>query len=124
MTTTQRDTRWEMADLRADYRAALERLLVASQQVRDSLTDAAAALMIVREHAENDGRVSDLFELIDPKPRRLALSLSFRELEKSRHESQKVLFRMLFLEGTSMSDIARQWGISRQLVSRLINEPD
>ena len=124
MSTTQRDARWDLAELRTAYLAALERLLEASQELRDALTDGASALMVVRERAENEERVSDLFSLIDPRPLRTSLTGALTELERSRHASQKLLFRILFTEGTNMSDIARHWGISRQLVSRLINESD
>ena len=124
MTTTQRDLRWDVAELREQYLAELERLLVASQDVRDALTTVASSLVVVREHAELEARISDLFATIDPRPLRVQLSSTLRELEQTRHRAQKLLFRILFVEGTSMSDIARHWGISRQLVSRLINEPD
>jgi len=124
MTTTERDSRWDVGALREQYLADLERLLVAAQDLRDALTISAASLMVVREQAEQQARISDLFATIDPKPLRTQLSSTLRELEQTRHRAQKVLFRILFVEGTSMSDIARHWGISRQLVSRLINEPD
>jgi DNA-directed RNA polymerase specialized sigma subunit len=123
MPTTQRETRWDLAELHAEYLAALERLGIASQQLRDALTDSHASLLVVREQAEAQGRISDLVAMIDPKPLRVSLASALTELERARHASQKVLFRILFVEGTSMSDIARHWGISRQLVSRLINEP-
>jgi hypothetical protein len=124
MSTTQRDTPWDLAELHAEYLAALERLGIAAQQLRDALTEGHASLLVVREQAEIQGRISDLFAAIDPVPLRVALSSALTELERARHASQKVLFRILFVEGTNMSDIARHWGISRQLVSRLINEPD
>ena len=126
MSTTQREkaARWDLSDLRAEYVRALERLGIASEQLRDALTDAHASLLVIRERADDDARISDLIELVDPKPLRTSLAGALNELERARHASQKVLFRILFVEGTSMSDIARHWGISRQLVSRLINEPD
>ncbi|MFI5046033.1 MAG: MarR family transcriptional regulator [Acidimicrobiia bacterium] len=126
MSTTQREkaARWEVSELRADYLVALERMGNAAQQVHDALDAAAAGLSVVRDQLQADGRASDLVNTIDPKPLRIALSGALTELERSRHAAQKLLFRILFAEGTNMSDIARYWGISRQLVSRLINEPD
>lgn len=124
MTTTEGETRWDVGELREDYLAALERLLAASQGLRDALTSGASALMVVREQAENGATISDLFAVVDPKPLRTGLTSALTELERARHAAQKLLFRILFIEGTNMSDIARHWGISRQLVSRLINEPD
>lgn len=126
MSATQREKtiQWDLAQLRADYLATLERLGAAAQAVRDALDAAAGALTVIRDQVRADARVSDLFAAMEPKPLRVALSDSLTELERSRHHAQKVLFRILFVEGTNMSDIARRWGISRQLVSRLINEPD
>ena len=94
MSTTQRDARWDLPELRTAYLAALERLLEASQELRDALTDGASALMVVRERAENEERVSDLFSLIDPRPLRTSLTGALTELERSRHASQKLLFLM------------------------------
>ena len=126
MSTTQREraSRWDTDALRADYLAALEALGDSSQSVHQALDGAASALSVLRDHVRGGGAASDLVDMIDPVPLRGALSAALTELERARHRSQKLLFRMLFAEGTNMSDIARYWGISRQLVSRLINEPD
>ena len=56
MTTTQRDTRWDLDELREEYLVSLERLLEASQQLRDALTSSASGLMFVRERAEETFR--------------------------------------------------------------------
>jgi hypothetical protein len=42
--------------------------------------------------------------------------------EEARHGMRLACFRMSSTEGRSIGDIARLWGISRQLASRLINE--
>ena len=112
MSATQREKtlQWDLAPLRADYLATLERLGAAAQAVRDALDAAAGALTLVRDQVRDEARVSDLIAGIDPKPLRVALSESLTELERARHHSQKLLFRILFVEGTNMSDIARSLG--------------
>jgi hypothetical protein len=114
----------ELEALRGQYLAALDLVDIAHDHVRHALDDAAAALTIVRGHVEDGGLVSDFAGLIDPKSLRGSLSRSLAELERSRHNAQRLLFRILQAEGKRKSDIARIWGISRQLVSRMVNEPD
>lgn len=114
----------DLATLRAEFLAALDVLGEASRRLHQSLDNAADAFAVVREHVEQAGHVSDFAGVIQPIALRAALSSSLDELEKARHRVQRLLFRLLYTEGKSMSEIARMWGISRQLVSRLLNEPD
>ena len=113
-----------LAPLREQFLEALETLGEASRGVHQALDDAAAAFIVVREHVEQAGNVSDFTGVIQPIPLRAALTSSLNDLEKARHRVRRLLFRLLYTEGKSMSEIARMWGISRQLVSRLLNEPD
>ena len=112
------------AVLRCEYLATLDALSVAHDQVRQVLDDATTALAAVRTHLEQGRMISDLPDLLEPKTVRTSLSRSLDELERARHRSQRALFRMLEAEGQRKSDIARICGVSRQLVSRIIHEPD
>ena len=112
----------DLVGLRSEYLAALGALHAATQLVHQALDDAAAALVIVRDHIEHEGMVSDLDEYISPTQLRESLSTSINDLERVRHHAQRLLFRLLHAEGMTMSDIGRTWGVSRQLVSRFINE--
>ena len=113
----------DLAGLRGEYLASLEVLGAASRNVHQALDQAAAAFAIVRDHIREGGNVTDFAEVIDPKSMRASLSNVLDTLEQSRHQSQRLLFHLLLAEGMSMSEIGRMWGISRQLVSRLVNEP-
>jgi hypothetical protein len=126
MTTTRPDVtnEVELDVIRRQYLDTLDTLNVISKQVHQALNDAAAALTLVREHIEHGGMASDFTNLIQPQPLRASLSTSLDNLERARHRAQRLLFKILRDEGKTMSDIARAWGISRQLVSRLINEAD
>jgi len=119
------------ADLDSEVDASRRELLEtlrslndSSQRVHQALNDAAAAFIVVRDHLLKGGRASDFVGLLQPATLRQELSASLTELEQKRHRSQKLLFRLLCAEGMSMSDIGRNWGLSRQLVSRLVNEAD
>jgi DNA-directed RNA polymerase specialized sigma subunit len=65
-----------------------------------------------------------LEHVLEPHSLRASLSDSLAVLERTRHDAQRLLFQLLHQEGQTMADIGRMWGISRQLVSRLVNEPD
>ena len=112
------------AEQRARYLVAMEKVVEASDRLIDALRDTQQARGIVREHMAEGGRLSDLEHIIEPGALRAAVSSGIAELERTRHQAQRLLFRLLQAEGQSMTNIARTWGISRQLVSRLINEPE
>ncbi len=109
---------------RDQYFDALDALGEALAALRTALNDGESVLLTVRAHIEQNGKASDFVDVIQPAPLRTSLSTALTDFERSRHRSQRLLFRLLWAEGTSMSDIGRAWGVSRQLVSRLINEPD
>ena len=114
----------EQNDLRARYLASLDVLALASDRVMDALQRAAEARAVVRRHLAQGGTLSDVEKLLEPEPLRASLSDALTELERARHEAQRLVFRLLHSEGRTMTDIGRTYGISRQLVSRLINEPE
>jgi len=109
--------------LRRELLDELETLGTKAAHVHQALDDAAAAFNAVRAHVNTGGSFSDLARHVDPKALRSTLSTSLDELERTRHQMQRLLFKVIHAEGMTMSDIARAWGISRQLVSRLLNEP-
>src|SRR5262249_23133656 len=110
--------------LRDDYLAHLDTLEDTYAALRDALDRASGALRVVADHLRAGGRGSDFKGLIQPAPLRQSLSTAMTNFERSRHRGQQIFFRMLIAEGMTMADIARAWGISRQLVSRLVNEHD
>jgi DNA-directed RNA polymerase specialized sigma24 family protein len=111
-------------ELRARYLASLDVLEDVANRATDALGQAAQARGVVRDHIAQGGTVSEIENLLEPEPLRASLSHALTELERARHEAQRLVFRLLYAEGRTMTDIGRTWGISRQLVSRLINEPE
>jgi DNA-directed RNA polymerase specialized sigma24 family protein len=124
-TRAEASTDEDLARLRQEYiDVALPALRDVTQRVHEALDEAAGALSVVRDHLRSGGRVSDFASLIDPIPLRAGVSATLNEFEHVRHEAQRAMFRLLRAEGMSISDIARMWGISRQLVSRMLHESD
>jgi hypothetical protein len=119
----QRGAKHDLDALRRLYLDQLEVLDVAAQQLQSAMDSAAGALDLIRAHVQDGGNISDFAGVVDPVPLRTEFGTAFGELERARHRGQQLMFRILQAEGRSTADIARAWGISRQLVSRLINEP-
>jgi DNA-directed RNA polymerase specialized sigma24 family protein len=112
------------AELRADLLDSLVALGAAADHIRHALSAAGGAYSVLRSHLGAEGKVTELLGLIDPIPLRADLSEASMELERARHRSQRLVFKLLHVEGLTKAEIARGWGVSRQLVSRLINEPE
>ena len=98
------------AEQRARYLVAMEKVVEASDRLIDALRDTQQARGIVREHMAEGGRLSDLEHIIEPGALRAAVSSGIAELERTRHQAQRLLFRLLQAEGQSMTNIARRGG--------------
>jgi DNA-directed RNA polymerase specialized sigma subunit len=114
----------DIDDLRTRYLAAIDAVQDTAGRTITALQDAQAARGVAREVVLQGRPISALEDVIDPQPMRAALSDALAELERTRHDAQRLLFQLLQAEGQTLADIGRMWGISRQLVSRLVNEPD
>jgi hypothetical protein len=112
-----------IATLRTQYLADLEALDAVARQLSRTLVDSASARATLRDHIAGGGTVVSVEDLIEPNMRG-TLSDALTEFERVRHRSQRSLFRLQQAEGQSMTAIGLTWGISRQLVSRLVNESD
>lgn len=110
------------SELRREVLWSLKELKEASVRLHEALNVAAGSFAVLRTLVEEGREIRELTDMIDPVPMRLALSESTAYLERARHQTQRALFRLLRSEGMTNADIARKWGISRQLVSRLVNE--
>ena len=110
--------------LRRDVLSALDELDVATEEsgrLFDSLRTQARHL---RPQIEGGAKASDLPHPLRISDCRAAVSQALTRIEKARHRFQRAMFLLAAAEGASLADIARAWGISRQLVSRMTREPD
>jgi CRP-like cAMP-binding protein len=108
--------------LRDELLLSLKELGEASQRVHEALNAGAGTYSLVRNLVQEGRQIRELVDMIDPIPLRAAVADSMTRLERARHDTQRILFQVLRSEGMTNADIARMWGISRQLVSRLVNE--
>jgi hypothetical protein len=118
------ETPAQVQDLRARYVASLDTLHEASGQLASVLRETDAGCAVARELVSSGRPLGDVEELMEPLSLRSSLSDALAELERARHSAQRLLFLLLQSEGKSLADIGRTYGISRQLVSRLVNEAE
>jgi Homeodomain-like domain len=111
-------------DLRLRYVESIDALQQVSDRLVDALQEAHAAREVARRLVLSGRPLGDLEQVLEPQPLRTSLTDALADLERSRHEAQRLLFVLLHSEGQTLADIGRTYGISRQLVSRLVNEPD
>lgn len=110
--------------LRARYLEAVDAVEVASERTIAVLVASQEARDLARANVAAGRPMTELENMIEPQLLRASVSDALTELERTRHDAQRLLFQLLHAEGQTMADIGRTWGISRQLVSRLVNEPD
>jgi DNA-directed RNA polymerase specialized sigma subunit len=114
----------ELSELRRRYVDALSTVEQASERTVTALDEIRRTWDVARELIESGRPLVDLEQVLDPSPLRASLGDALANLERTRHEAQRLLFQLLHAEGQTLADIGRTYGISRQLVSRLVNEPD
>ena len=110
--------------LRTRYLAAVDAVEGASERTIAALVAAQEARDLARAAIAAGRPMTELESMIEPQSLRASVSDALTDLERTRHDAQRLLFQLLHTEGQTMADIGRTWGISRQLVSRLVNEPD
>jgi hypothetical protein len=105
--------------LRGDALRQADEVIAQSQAVRAQLRRYETAVRRIRKHIEADGtlqRAKD-FEAV-----RTDLSAQLPDLERRRHAWRLAMFRVQVDAGMSLAAISREWGFSRQLVSRMMND--
>jgi hypothetical protein len=94
----------------------------AAATVRASLAQLEDRVSLARRHLENGGPAADLPRVAHVMEERAAVNAALAEMQQARHRAQRSLFLLAADEGFSLAEIARTWGISRQLVSRMTKE--
>jgi DNA-directed RNA polymerase specialized sigma24 family protein len=110
--------------LRRDVLAALDELDVATEESGRLFDRLRTQARHLRPQIERGAKASDLTHSLRISDCRAAVSQALTRIEKARHQFQRAMFLLAAAEGASLADIARAWGISRQLVSRMTREPD
>jgi hypothetical protein len=110
--------------LRAVAVTDLDLLLESAAALRTELRGFETALRKVRRHLAGGGAAADLREVLDIGTARETLTRAADVFQAVRHTSRISIFRVQAAEGMSVGAIARDWGLSRQLVSRMLKNPD
>jgi hypothetical protein len=92
--------------------------------VMERLQASQQALRVARAHVEASGRLADIVEDLGAGQVRALVADSIALLARARHRAQRASFRLLAAEGETLAEVGRIYGISRQLVSRMVNESD
>jgi len=111
-----------LASAREQYRASLVQLEAAYHVMQDALRDGTEALLAIRSHLDRGGSAQEFVHDMLPQPLRATIAHALDDWERARHESNRLLWRLLLAEGHTHAEIARSFGVSRQLVSRLLHE--
>jgi hypothetical protein len=98
-------------------------LLESAAALRAELRIFEAALRKGRRHLVRGGAAAELNEAIDIATARENLSQVAADFQAARYASRLSVFRVQAAEGMSIGAIARSWGLSRQLISRMMKEP-
>jgi hypothetical protein len=106
-----------------------ERVLAALQESRAQTTSLRHALRRyelvlgrVSRQVEQGALVHEMMRKIGVSELRADLVDRLTRFEEARHTMRVACFQLSHTEGLSIAEIARLWGISRQLASRLVNE--
>jgi hypothetical protein len=121
--TRRRNRATSIETLHAEAVTDLEVLLHSAAALRAELRSFETSLRKARAHLARGGAAAELNVVIDIVAIREALSRAATDFEAARRVSRISIFRAQAAEGMSIGAIARAWGLSRQLVSRLLKEP-
>jgi hypothetical protein len=122
--TAESDDLPRTAVLRRAVLAALDELGVVTEESGRLFDRLRTQAQHLRPQIERGANASDLTHSVSISDCRGAISQALTRFEKARHQFQRSMFLLAAAEGASQADIARAWGISRQLVSRMTKEPD
>src|SRR5580658_329037 len=107
---------------RQDVIDGLVELEESSAGLRASLEELEDRVERARRHLQAGGPVADLPRVASIMEQRAKVNAALAGVQQARHRSQRSLFLLAVEEGFSLAEVARTWGISRQLVSRMTKE--
>ena len=107
---------------RAQALVGLQEFREEAATLRSALRRVERVLERVCRQVEREVPVHEVMDQIGVGELRAELVERLTRFEEARRRMRVACFRMSLTEGLSIGDIARLWGISRQLASRLVNE--
>ena len=108
--------------LRDEVLGELDLLVESAATLRGELRGFEVAIKKARRYLEKGGAAGNMRSVVDIGAAREQLSQVAEKFQTHRHKARLAVFRMQIAEGLSVGAIAREWGLSRQLVSRMLKE--
>ena len=108
--------------LRDDVVRSLRELEEAILTTRTQLKFMETLMRRARRMMETGRGANEVARTAHAAEARANTSKIIRDVQAARHRAQQAQFKMAAAEGATMAEIARNWGVSRQLVSRMVKE--
>jgi DNA-directed RNA polymerase subunit N (RpoN/RPB10) len=93
-----------------------------SIRVRQALRRTETATRRFQRRIESGSTVTEAFSVLGESRQFKALTDLLSDLEHARRECRRAIAAHAKSEGVSQGELARMWGVSRQLVTRIANE--
>jgi len=101
---------------------ALDAVLEAGREARQALRRTGTVTRRLQRQIEKGTPVTEAMSALGLGDVRRDLSDQIDALVRARHSAQHAIVALAVSEGVSRGELARVWGVSRQLVSRLAKE--
>ncbi len=112
----------QLLHLRREAVRTLQELEQAIVRTREQLKFMETVMRRIRKLIEAGHPATEVALQVNAAEAREATSEILREVQGARHRAQRAQFKLATAEGSTMAEIARGWGVSRQLVSRMVKE--
>jgi len=103
---------------------AAEQLLAALEGLRDATRRAEVAVRRGLDEAGRGGDVWAAFTAVDPAAVRESMNQALKAVEQTRHRMRLAVFASALERGTSIGELGRLFGFSRQLAARYAKEAE
>ena len=110
------------AELLRECLDALDELESALAALRDQMQRLQTTIRRSRRFLAAGGLSTGLSDLTNIPEHRAADEKALRDVEAARLRTQHALYRLGAEDGVSAAALGRTWGVSRQLVSRILND--
>lgn len=111
-----------MSKLQKNAYASLEQLIEAMAAGRDELRRSEQSLRKSLTRARRTGGLVPVLLETELAESRASFDERMEAITSIRHRSRSLVFALAVEEGMSIGEVARTWGISRQLASRYVRE--
>ena len=111
-----------MVAARKDPIRAVEELLDAMAALRESTRATETAIRRALKKADRGVDLPAVLAALDPASARNTMNNTLKAVEQARHETRLAVFAMALDEGTSIGELGRIFGFSRQLAARYAKE--